>query len=589
MGKDNRARRKRKKAQRVARRTRQHKRAANRAKPPEFAPTFVMRRNPFRDFSDDQRREFVERLAARGEDQYQEALSCLQDSLRRQVASYGLSVGVSVAGVTKSGELELFPFHAEILQALSLQTPPHHLSFQPFGPEVAVQLWENIKALCEAQHLRRFNPEGIGLPDDQQAVALAQQMIRGTTQNVRNWGYHSQIKRIARDLYRPFDGPLSAARGFSASDVIGVFEAMVRQVESRQTNRLKTLADLFGDSARDARAFVHEYHDTIGLGSNDATRFLEHVEEDGIPPEALPAVLLSHYDLRLPGLYTFQPADFTDPLAIDEERVSAILDEYALEWGALADYETDHLHLSNPVWTKPVIKLDRGKYFCALPAGFFSFVMPCMESVLSPFANAVSDRRAEYLESEVADIVRSRFPRSSTIQNLKWAEHGTTYETDLIAFIDSYALIIECKSGRITPPASRGAPDRLRDRIRDLLIEPNVQSSRLKRRLERLGSNPHVADPLRDAVGHDLSRIRRVVRVSVCLEDFGLIRSSLKEFEDAGWLPEDFSPCPTMTLADLETVFDILANPVQILHYLIRRLKPPSTTLPTSSTCSDCI
>ena len=581
MGKDNRARRKQKKAQLAARKSRQSKRASNRAKSQQFAPTFATQPNPFRDLSSDQRREVVEQLAASGQKQYQEALSYLKDLLQRydptlvlaNVSSYGLSVPVrETTGVSKSeSDLALFPFHAEILQALSLQTPRDDLSFQPFGPDVLAQVWENVKTLCEAQHLRHFNPDGIGLPPDQQAVALAQQLIRGATQNVRNWGHHSQIKRIARELYSPFDGPLSAARGLSASNVIDVFEAMVQQVEFRQTNRAKSLGDLFRNAGKSVRTLTDNYHELIGLGDDDGARFLEHIRGRGMPLETVRAMLLSHYDLRLPDLYTFHPSDFSAVLPIDEGHVSTILDHYALEWGSLSDYETDHLHLSNPVWTQPVIKLDHERYFCALPAGFFSFVIPCMESMLSRFGTAVSDRRAQYLESKVADIVRSRFPNSSTIENLAWTEDEKVYETDLIAFIDAFALIIECKSGRITPQALRGAPDRLRGRIRDLLIEPNVQSLRLKRRLELLGSNPHVADPLRDTVGHDLSRIRRVVRVSVCLEDFGKIQSSLKEFEDAGWLPEDFSPCPTMNLADLETVFDILEHPVQILHYLIRR------------------
>ena len=41
--------------------------------------------------------------------------------------------------------------------------------------------------------------------------------------------------------------------------------------------------------------------------------------------------------------------------------------------------------------------------------------------------------------------------------------------------------------------------------------------------------------------------------------------------EDTRWLPADFAPCPTINLADFETVFDILEHPVQILHYMMKR------------------
>ena len=546
-----------------------------------MAPSLYTFPNPFAGLSDHQRRLAIEELAKKSEEQYQEALSGLRNIIRRHnpllllsiMASYGLNVPVDkTTGVTKlDSDSEIYPFHVEILQALSLQIELADLSGAPFGPDVSAQVWEKIKTLCDAHNFRRFDPDGADLPDDEKTVTLAQQLIRGATQAVRNWGYHSQIKRIARELYCPFDAQLLEARDFTASDVFNVFETMVSEVESRQTARHRTLANLFKSSGTDARLLVENYHELIGLEKEAAERFIEHLDVEEAPLDVVRSMVLSHYDLRLPDVYTFSAADLAALLGIDEDRVNAILDEYALAWGTLSRYETEHIHLSNPVWEKPLVELGDGEYFCALPVGFFSFVIPCMERVLSPFSAAVSDRRAEYLESKVAEIVEARFPGSNTRRNFSWVEDGTTYETDLIAFIDSFALVIECKSGKVTPPALRGAPDRLRKHIQELLIDPNLQSLRLKKRLEFLATNPTVADPIRDGIGYDLSKVRKVVRVSVCLEGFGSIQASLKQLEDTGWLPADFAPCPTMNLADFETVFDILEHPVQILHYMMKR------------------
>ena len=359
--------------------------------------------------------------------------------------------------------------------------------------------------------------------------------------------------------------------GFSASDVVDVFEGMVTEVESRQTARHKTLSDLCISSGTDRRKLVENYHVLIGLDEENTEQFIEHVNIEDRPLNVVRSMLMAHYDLRLPDVFTFLTSDLAESLGLNEVRVNAILEEYALALGGLSEYETEHLHLSNPVWEKPLIKLGEDEYFCALPMNFFSFVIPEMEAVLSPFAAAVSDRRAEYLESKVAEIVERRFPVSSVKRNFKWAEDGKTYETDLIAFIDSFALVIECKSGKVTPPALRGAPDRLRRHIQELVIDPNLQSLRFKKRLEFLSSHPNEADPIRDDIGYDLGRVRKVVRVSVCLEDFGWIQSSLMQLKDTDWLPADFTPCPTMNLADFETIFDILEHPVQILHYLMKR------------------
>ena len=581
MSKNNRARRKQKLAQKVAQKKRRRERSKAQGRGQTLAPTFHMLRNPFGELSDDQRRLMIEEIVNKSDEKYQEALSDLRAILRRchpllvlsHMSCYALSVGVEeTAGVTKpDSDFEILQFHVEILQALSLQIEPRELSCEPFGPDVLMQVWNNVMTLCEAHHFRRLSPAGVDLPDDEKTVALAQDMIRGSTLAVRNWGYSSQVKRIARELYCPFDAQLLDAREFSTSDVFGVFETMVTEIESRLMAHVKALAGVFGSSGTDRRQLIENYNTLIGLGKEEAERFLEYVNVEETPLDGVRAMVIAHYDLRLPRVYTLAAAELAESLGLDEDRVSAILDEYALGWGALSGYETEHLHLSNPVWEKPLVKLDDGEYFCVLPVIFFSFVIPCMEAVLSPFAAAVSDRRAEYLESKVAEIVERRFPASNTKRNFMWVENGTTYETDLIAFIDSFALVIECKSGKVTSPALRGAPDRLRKHIQELLIDPNLQSSRLKTRIEFLSSNPTAADPIRQEIGYDLSKVRKVVRVSVCLEDFGTIQSRLKQLEDTGWLPTDFVPCPTMNLADFETVFDVLEHPVQLLHYLMKR------------------
>ena len=581
MGRNNKIRRKRKHVQKAAQKKRRREQPKIRSKDQNLAPTFYKFQDPLEGLSHDQRRLAIEEIARNSEDKYQETLSELRAILRRQnpilvlsyMSYYGLIVAVdATVGITKlDSDCEIFQFHIEFLQALSLQIGPDELSDKPIRPDVIQQVWDKVKMLWYAHMFRQFDPDGLSLPNDEKNVALAQYLIRSTTQAVRNWGYHSQVKRFARELYSPFDLQLQEARGFSVSNILDVFEAMVAEIESRQTAHGNSLKKLFNSSGKDRRLLVENYHELIGLGKESAEQFLKYIKEEETPLDDVRAMVMAHYDQRLPLVYTFLSSNHADLLGFDKDRVSAILDEYALEWGELSNFEIERLHLSNPVRERPLVKMGDGKYFCALPASFFSFVIPCMEAVLSQFADVVSDRRAEYLESKVAEIVERRFPGSNTKRNFKWVVDGTTYETDLITFIDSFALVIECKSGKITPPALRGAPDRFRKHIQELLIAPNQQSLRLKKRFEYLCSNPNAADSIRNEIGYDLSKVRKIVRVSVCLEDFGVIQSSLKMLEDTHWLPEDFEPCPTMNLADFDTVFDLLNHPVQILHYLMRR------------------
>ena len=580
MGRNNKTRKK-KQAQREIQKKRRREKSKAQEKEQSLSPTFYKLPVPFEGLNHDQRQQEIRIIAGKSKEKYQEALSELREILQRncplQVLShmsyYGLVVPVDeITGITKlDSENKISLFHIEFLQALSLQVAPAELSYEPVRPDVLQQVWDKVRVLGDAQLFRQLCPKGLDLTEEEKAIELAQNLMRGVTQVVRNWGYHSQIKRIARELYHPLDSQLLEVRGFSSTDVIDVFDAILIDTLTKHNTHYNTIRKLRISSGEDKSLLVENYHELIGLEHEDAERFLELPGLEETSLDTVCCVLMAHYDIRLPLVYTFLASNVAESLGIENDKVSAILDEYAFEWGGLIEYETERFHLSNPVWEKPLVKLGDGKYFCPLPVSFFSFVIPCMEAILSPFAPVLSKRRAEYLENKVAQIVKSRFPGSNIKRNFKWAADGATYETDLIAFIDSFVLVIECKSGKISSPALRGAPDRLRKHIHELLIEPNQQSLRLKKHLEFLGSHPNVVDPLRDKLGYDLGKVRMIVRVSVCLEDFGTIQSRLKQLENTGWLPADFIPCPTMSLANFETIFDILEHPVQILHYLMRR------------------
>ena len=275
MGKGNRTRRRRRLAQRSAQKKRRREESRVQEEEKTLGPNLHVVPNPFEGLSDEKRRLAIEEIARNSERVYQEALADLRAILRRhnpflvlsQIACFGLSATVDeTAGLTKlDSDYEILPFHVEILQALSLQIDPDELSGEPFGPDVLAQVWDRVKTLGDADNYRRLDPAGRDLRDDERAVALAQHLIRGSTQAVRNWGYPHQVKRIAREIYSPFDAKLLEARGFSASDVFNVFEAMITEVESRQSTHRNTLLDLFRSAGTDRRQLVENYHELIGL------------------------------------------------------------------------------------------------------------------------------------------------------------------------------------------------------------------------------------------------------------------------------------------------------------------------------------
>ncbi|WP_254846990.1 hypothetical protein [Leptospira alexanderi] len=281
--------------------------------------------------------------------------------------------------------------------------------------------------------------------------------------------------------------------------------------------------------------------------------------------------ILAFEDQNLTEIYHFLEEDLAKICDLNVGIVKKIFKYFSNIPGDLEGHEIESLFLDNPVWKRPITEVN-GKYYCSIPQMFFSNSIPILDSLIETVDKSrLFSRRAKFLETKVEEIVKSRFPELLTLSNLKWKDHGKDYETDLITFIDSYAIIIEAKSQKVTPPALRGGRDRIKRHIEELIIAPSRQSKRLEERLKELIFNPNLNDELRSKLPIDLNKIHKIIRISVSLEDFATMQSNMSRFKLSDWIPETFVPCPTLNLADFETVFDILEHPVQILHYFERR------------------
>src|SRR6185369_13512224 len=99
--------------------------------------------------------------------------------------------------------------------------------------------------------------------------------------------------------------------------------------------------------------------------------------------------------------------------------------------------------------------------------------------------------KSEYLEDQIEEIFKQGFPSAKLYRGSLWTDplNRKTYENDLTVLIDSFAIVVEAKSGSVSDPAKRGAPDRLFETLRDLIEEPSEQALRL---IEYFKSNKKV-------------------------------------------------------------------------------------------------
>ena len=541
-------------------------------------PVYTELPNPFQNISRQERMKLIDEIGTRSNTKLEESLEELDRIIRGYnpihllsvISNYGLSVGVGPDGVhSDKNQLGILQSDVEFLQAKLLQIDNQELKHIPVNPETIQKTIELIKEIRQNFSFSRFKSNSFTLNESERSINKIQEHIRGNTQIVRNWGYRSQIINFSKELYSHFDDLLLAKNGYTATNIIDIFIVMQELLEERLSTRFKTVKELF--LIKDIKKLIFSYYALIGLPEEDAEKYYEQINYQKIKRKQIQLMLLSHFDLFLTELFMFDTGIFTDKLGLSQDLIEKIFNELSYSFGELKDFKPDSIYLDNPIWEKPLIKID-SQYFCPIPQLFFSFIIPIMDGFVEKHSKKTLElRKAKYLENKIEEIVKRRFPTSQTISSLKWNLDNKIYETNLITFIDSHAIIIEAKSHKITKPALRGAPERIKKHIEQIIIDPANQSWRLEQKLKRIIEKEESDDDFLKQIPVNLSDIFKIVRVSVSLEDFASLQTNLKRIDKTGWFPKDFHPCPSMNLSSFETLFDFLDHPIQIIHYLMRR------------------
>jgi hypothetical protein len=102
--------------------------------------------------------------------------------------------------------------------------------------------------------------------------------------------------------------------------------------------------------------------------------------------------LLSYSDRWLSDIYTLTFTEFLNsyPVSVDEAALKTTLDKWAFSFGDLASENPEHFFLGNPVWRRPLIRLESDRYFMPLPGLFLSFALELMEDVIRSVPNLLA-------------------------------------------------------------------------------------------------------------------------------------------------------------------------------------------------------
>ncbi|MFH4569310.1 hypothetical protein WMQ60_05860 [Vibrio diabolicus] len=535
--------------------------------------------NPLRDLSDDQREEFLSKMI----EDANEKTSILIDDIVKIFSKVEplsliaiLSMQALVIGITKEGELaekndEIHQFHIEILQAIFLSIPHEEIGYLPPTSSVIYELTEKITSLGSHASISRFPKSINDTSTEEKAIENIQLLLRTSTQSIRNWSYQDKMKSLTSELYSRFENDISKNFGFKPNDVIFIFETLMNSIQNKIDVWIDVIKEL--RKSKNKNEIVPDYCKLMGLDVDYISSMMSDSELNilSMKKEQILMLVFSHHQLKLRDCYTFDVEELSDLTGLDSEIIKKIVDEFSFKSSSLLDNNKEFFFLDNPVWSKPIIN-HNGSFICYIPQLFFAFSHDCFVRLTKGINKEKVKRiKAKYLEDKIEEIILRRFPESKTRSGLKWSHNGRDYETDLVTFIDGFMLIIEAKSHKVNKTALRGAPKTVKRQFDEMIIEPNIQSKRLKDKVLYLKNNPEVEDVLRERLPVSLDEINNVIRMSITLEDFGTMQTNIDKFNKTDWMPSDYEPCVSMTVSDFECITDILEHPIEIINYLTRR------------------
>ena len=495
---------------------------------------------------------------------------CLPPGALATFVAYGLRAGLSDDGTQKSLLPNVLQHHAELLQAVMLTIPFDEWGRGPLTPEISQKLFDTVPTLSDTFFMQRLlESEGIEGNSDALLIQSIQNRMRMHTHGVRNWGYYQQVVQTSRDLYAGLDAAMAQHHGFSATDVVAVLDAMVSECEKRQGAHFDLLRKVL--RGKNANQIVQLYYSLVPGLEGSAAEMLADLPK-GISRDQMIGWIMGHWDLRLLETVMFEVDEITTISGCPADVVRSALNALSLLPGALVDSKPEFLFLENPVWDRPAVLLGDA-YFCPIPQMAFSHIHRLMDRLANEagLQQQLKDRRAVYLERELEAVFHSALPGADVRSGVKWKKDGQQFETDLVVVIDRVVIIVEAKSHRLTPQGLRGAADRVKRHIQDIVLEPSQQSARLESLIKAGRSGDAGAVAALAAIGINADKASRVIRLSVTLADLSVLSASEKDFKKLGWVPADHALAPSVMIVDLRCVADILENELLFLHYLSER------------------
>jgi len=476
----------------------------------------------------------------------------------------------------EKGSLAFPPHFQEILQAFSL-CEKRSFSGKPLFHDVE-KFRKMMRELGDSMIQRLHDiPEKLKTADEVNAYRLRVEMMNHTLA-VRGWAYSHQIEKVTEDLCNLINNEFKSIHGVSPWSLFKLFYLMMDAVGDRMNAHRQKLHKVLSQKShyKICETYEDEFPHLTKMDRKSQDLLWERVGKD---ISHFRAIMLSHSDLCLENLLSFSLDEIVGLAEgeLSKEQVGYLFNRIAYSFSDLRDFEKEHILLDNPVHNKPFIKVKQEKYFTSLWSLLPHISIKILENFIGE-NNELKDKyniaKATYLEDEIEKLFRAHFPTAQIYRSTRWTSPSDNkeYENDLLVIIDSFAIVVEAKSGIVTQAAKRGAPERLFKNLQALIEEPSEQALRFIGFLKQHDSEIEFLDKNRKRIKITHSKVKFYIPLGVTFSQLGVISTNLKLLVSAGVTKKKINELiSSINLTDLQIVFELLTTQAQKIHYLQRR------------------
>lgn len=477
---------------------------------------------------------------------------------------------VAIAEQSKFGSPDfqpsIFPFELEIFQAIALAS-----ELRPdWDQRTIAQAVENALALLRQNSDAFKKKSGAKLTGDKQTDRLTAILdrIRVTTHSVRGPRHAYQTRAYLRDLAQSLDDRFKAHLGFTLSNVVDLFERTAFRID-KDLQGLRDISRRWMSAIQPDKCLQLFLEDNANCAGHV---LITDVSSRRVAISEMKGTLFAIFEEKLRAIFKLRCDDSDAPSTTD--NLWASLRNVALGFGDVKADQLEHLHLSNPVVTRPLVSDGSGNFylFCAQTA-FANLVeiIDVLAATKPKLKAALESFKSDWLEQKLNALVGAAFSSGKVYPNAKWVDlEKKEGETDCVLLIDKTVGLFEAKSARVTPPARRGAHDRLRRDIRELLVDPSQQSHRFESLLRK---SPEPVTFSTKFGKHQIAGadVREVFRVNILFDTIGPLSTNTRRLVEAGLIDVSEPMAPCMSIFELETLLDVLPDQISRIHYLRRR------------------